>query len=61
MLLCIHVCCLSLQGQHTTCLADYSDVFRCNVISGKLRPHFWDIALCKEAEMRMLMDKCQVS
>jgi len=50
----------AVTGQHATCLADYCDVFRCNIISGKLRPHFWDIAMCKDDDMGTLMDRCQV-
>ena len=51
-------CCV--KGPRAACLADYCDVFRCNIVSGKLRPHFWDIAMCKDDEMQKLNARCQV-
>jgi hypothetical protein len=47
------------KGEHVTCLADYCDIFRCDVITGRIKPHFWDIALCKETEMARLFIRCQ--
>jgi len=56
----MHFVLMCSKGKEAICLADYCDIFRCDVVSGKLRPHFWDVALCKEAEMKRLMDRCQV-
>ena len=49
-----------LQGSHATCLADYCDVFRCDIISGRVKANFWDMALCNEADKMQLMHRCQV-
>ncbi|ESO82860.1 hypothetical protein LOTGIDRAFT_229846 [Lottia gigantea] len=49
----------------TQCLADYCDVFRCDIIAGFRKPDFWDLALCMEDDMEesakdcvKLMDNC---
>ena len=46
-------------GEDTTCLADYCDVFRCDVLSGKHQPKYWDVALCHEKDMTDAQDKCK--
>lgn len=50
----------NLQKADTVCLADYCDYFRCDVVSGKRKPDFWDVALCLEDDMEELAENCQV-
>lgn len=45
-------------GPDAVCLADYCDIFRCDVISGRVEPTFWDTALCIEDDMSDLITKC---
>lgn len=46
------------QGPDITCLADYCDIFRCDVMIKKHKPKYWDVALCKESELKKLKAKC---
>ncbi|KAH3769567.1 uncharacterized protein LOC127844170 isoform X5 [Dreissena polymorpha] len=46
-------------GPDSVCLADYCDIFRCDVISGRVDPTFWDTALCIEDDMVELATDCQ--
>ncbi|CAI9735529.1 finger, C2H2-type domain-containing [Octopus vulgaris] len=45
-------------GNDSVCLADYCDVFRCEILSGALEPNYWDMALCLEDDMFELQQKC---
>ncbi|XP_064640948.1 uncharacterized protein LOC135495880 [Lineus longissimus] len=42
----------------TTCLADYCDIFRCDVISAQYAADYWTKALCKEDELIGLKKTC---
>ena len=42
------------------CLADFCEIFRCDVISGVARATFWDVALCMEEDMKDLTQDCTV-
>jgi hypothetical protein len=50
-----------LQGPDAVCLADYCDIYRCDIISGRIEPSFWDTALCIDDDMTDLILKCNVS
>ena len=50
-----------VQGDGTSCLADYCGVFRCDVHSRRRKPEYWDLALCKELDLQKRRAKCQVS
>ena len=43
------------------CLADFCEVFRCDVLTGTAKPTFWDVALCMEEDMQDLKADCVVS
>ncbi|XP_060607852.1 uncharacterized protein LOC132759989 [Ruditapes philippinarum] len=45
-------------GPDAVCLADYCDIFRCDIISGRIEPSFWDTALCIDDDMTDLILKC---
>lgn len=47
------------QYPRAVCLADYCDIFRCDIITGRVVAQYWDKALCRESELVKLMDKCQ--
>ena len=42
------------------CLADFCEIFRCDVVSGVARATFWDVALCMEEDMKDLTQDCTV-
>ena len=44
----------------SVCLADYCEIFRCDVLSGMAMPTFWDVALCMEEDMKDLTVDCVV-
>ncbi|KAL4234560.1 hypothetical protein ACF0H5_006201 [Mactra antiquata] len=46
------------MGPDSVCLADYCDIFRCDIISGRIDPSFWDTALCIEDDMTDYITKC---
>lgn len=46
-------------GAESTCLADYCDVFRCDVVQGTKTASYWDVALCKETDLHSLQHKCE--
>ncbi|CAE1245290.1 unnamed protein product [Acanthosepion pharaonis] len=46
------------KGNDSVCLADYCDIFRCEIIGGLLEPDYWDMALCLEDDMYELQQKC---
>lgn len=48
------------QEPDTTCLADYCDIFRCDVISAQYAADYWTKALCKEDELIGLKKTCHV-
>ncbi|WAR11983.1 hypothetical protein MAR_026163 [Mya arenaria] len=48
------------HGKDSICLADYCDIFRCEIVSGWVNPTFWDSALCIEDDMEELATKCQM-
>ncbi|XP_052815616.1 uncharacterized protein LOC128242494 [Mya arenaria] len=48
------------KGKDSICLADYCDIFRCEIVSGWVNPTFWDSALCIEDDMEELATKCQM-
>ena len=50
-----------LQDVDSTCLADYCDITRCDIISGKKTADFWDVSLCLEQDMLDLRQECLVS
>ncbi|KAK3611861.1 hypothetical protein CHS0354_021280 [Potamilus streckersoni] len=41
------------------CLADFCEIFRCDVISGRWKADFWDLVLCLEEDMKDLSQDCQ--
>ena len=43
------------------CLSDYCDIFRCDIVSGAIKPDFWDSALCIDDDMVDMVNKCNVS
>lgn len=49
------------RGADTVCLADYCDIFRCEVLSarGKNQPKYWDKALCRDKDLKLLQDRCK--
>lgn len=47
------------DDRRATCLADYCDIFRCDIITGREVAQYWDKALCRQSELAKLMDKCQ--
>ena len=49
----------SLQGT-SVCLADYCDIFRCNVLNSPKKDWFWEKALCKEDNMAVWKMRCEV-
>ena len=42
------------------CLSDYCDIFRCDVLGNTSPPDYWDIAMCKNEDLKQLQYKCQV-
>ncbi|GAB1605784.1 uncharacterized protein LOC115220710 [Argonauta hians] len=46
------------KGNDSVCLADYCDMFRCEILSSALEPNYWDMALCLEDDMFELQQKC---
>ena len=49
------------QSQDAVCLSDYCDIFRCDIVSGAMKPDFWDSALCIEDDMAGMVEMCDVS
>ncbi|XP_013381398.1 uncharacterized protein LOC106152392 [Lingula anatina] len=49
------------QERDRTCLADYCDIFRCDIVSGARKLGYWDKALCKPSDWSPIYDKCEVS
>ena len=49
-----------LQEADAVCLADFCEIFRCDVVSGAARATFWDVALCMEEDMKDLTQDCIV-
>ena len=49
-----------LQGENAVCLADYCDLFRCDIVAGIQTAEFWDISLCLEEDMEDIKQRCQV-
>ncbi|KAK2188962.1 hypothetical protein NP493_119g08005 [Ridgeia piscesae] len=53
------------KGSNVVCLADFCHIFRCDVVSGRSVPEYWDRALCHDkmlkkyrAECVAMMQKC---
>ncbi|KAK6185514.1 hypothetical protein SNE40_007730 [Patella caerulea] len=44
--------------ENIVCLADYCDVFRCDIIAGVRKPDYWDFALCMEDDMKEILEEC---
>lgn len=42
----------------SVCLADFCEIFRCDVVSGAAQATFWDVALCMEEDMKDLTQDC---
>lgn len=59
----VHITSLThvLQAPDAVCLADYCDIFRCDIVSSRAKPSFWDTALCIEDDMSEMVEKCQVN
>lgn len=49
------------KGPQVSCLADYCDVFRCDVIQTKAQADYWDVALCRDADLKKVLQRCKVS
>ncbi|XP_060070256.1 uncharacterized protein LOC132550234 [Ylistrum balloti] len=47
------------EGENTICYADYCDITRCDVVSGRKVADFWDISLCLEDDMTDLRERCE--
>lgn len=47
------------QGENAVCLADYCDLFRCDIVAGIQTAEFWDISLCLEEDMEDIKQRCQ--
>ncbi|XP_074646511.1 uncharacterized protein LOC141902600 isoform X2 [Tubulanus polymorphus] len=47
------------QTSDVTCLADYCDILRCDVLGATKQPEYWTMALCKESRLVKLKHKCQ--
>ncbi|KAL3859722.1 hypothetical protein ACJMK2_009924 [Sinanodonta woodiana] len=47
------------QVPDTVCLAEYCDIFRCDVYPGIVSVDFWDTVLCLEDDMAELQQTCQ--
>ncbi len=47
--------------RHTSiCLADLCDIFRCRVHGRSTSPSEWDVALCKEDQLKAYQEECFV-
>ena len=42
------------------CLADFCDIFRCDVFDGQRKDYFWEKKLCKEDELIVRKRRCEV-
>lgn len=43
------------------CLADYCDLYRCDIVAGIQTAEFWDISLCLEEDMEDIKQRCKVN
>ncbi|ELT91124.1 hypothetical protein CAPTEDRAFT_220314 [Capitella teleta] len=48
-----------LTGPRATCPADFCDIFRCDVISGAHRAGYWEVALCRDADLIHTHHRCE--
>lgn len=46
------------QGSNIVCLADLCHIFRCDVVSGRSVPEYWDRALCHEKMLTKHRAEC---
>ena len=51
----------NFQEKDSVCLADFCEIFRCDVVSGAAQATFWDVALCMEEDMKDLTQDCLVN
>ncbi|CAH1780359.1 unnamed protein product [Owenia fusiformis] len=49
------------KGPTSVCLADYCDIFRCDIIMGIKKPDYWSMVMCKHEEMKNKHTKCKES
>lgn len=47
------------QGEDVICLADYCDLYRCDIIAGIQTAEFWDVSLCLEEDMEDIKQRCK--
>ena len=42
------------------CLADFCDIFRCEVFENQRKDHFWEKKLCREDRLMVRRRRCEV-
>ena len=45
----------------TVCLADFCDIFRCEVFENPRKDFFWEKKLCKEDRLTVRRRRCEVT
>ena len=52
---------LSFPQGSTVCLADFCDIFRCEVFESQRKDYFWEKKLCKEDKLMVRRRRCEVA
>ena len=48
------------QGAESVCLADFCDIFRCDVLLRRTEQRYWGLALCRENDLHRKKQRCLV-